>query len=114
KKGAVPSILVGVMLLCVALIAEAQQPMKVFRIGIATGRSEANNPGPQVEAFGQGLRALGYIEGKNILIEYRFLEGNPDVYSKLVVELVSLKVDVLVLFGALPAIRAAKQAPKTT
>jgi putative tryptophan/tyrosine transport system substrate-binding protein len=113
KKGAVPSILVGVMLLCVALIAEAQQPMKVFRIGIATGRSEANNPGPQVEAFGQGLRALGYIEGKNILIEYRFLEGNPDVYSKLVVELVSLKVDVLVLFGSLPAIRAAKQATKT-
>ena len=93
--------------------AEAQQPPKVFRLGIATSSSEANKPGPQVEVFRQGLRDLGYTEGKNILIEYRFLEGKPDVYSKLAVELVGLKVDVLVIFGSLPAIRAAKQATKT-
>jgi len=93
--------------------AEAQQPTKVFRLGIATSRSEANKPGPQVEAFRQGLRDLGYTEGKNILIEYRFLEGKPDVYSKLAVELVGLKVDVLLIFGSLPAIRAVKQATKT-
>jgi putative tryptophan/tyrosine transport system substrate-binding protein len=112
-KNKIITLALSALLFPVSFPVQAQQPVKVFRIGIATGRMDANNPGPQVEAFGQGLRALGYIEGKNILMEYRFLEGNPDVYSKLVVELVSLKVDVLVLFGALPAIRAAKQATKT-
>jgi putative tryptophan/tyrosine transport system substrate-binding protein len=109
---------VTVFTLCAVLFAlcasaSAQQPAKVFRLGIATSRSEANKPGPQVEAFRQGLRDLGYLEGNNILIEYRFLEGKPDVYSKLAVELVGLKVDVLVIFGSLPAIRAVKQATKT-
>jgi putative ABC transport system substrate-binding protein len=112
-KNKIITLALSALLFSVSFPVQAQQPVKVSRIGIATGRMDANNPGPQVEAFGQGLRALGYIEGKNILMEYRFLEGNPDVYSKLVVELVGLKVDVLVLFGALPAIRAAKQATKT-
>jgi len=71
-----------------------------------------NNPGHQVEAFQQGLRDLGYIEGKNILVEYRYAEGNLDRVPSLVTELVQLKVDVLVL-GSLPAIRAATQATKT-
>jgi putative ABC transport system substrate-binding protein len=112
-KNKIIALALSALLFPVSFPVQAQQPVKVFRIGIATGRSGANSPGPQVEAFGQGLRALGYIERKKILIEYRFLEGNRDVYSKLVVELVSLKVDVLVLFGALPATRAAKQATKT-
>jgi len=103
----------GALLIALSCPAEAQQPAKVFRLGIATSRIEANKPGPQVEAFHQGLRDLGYLEGNNILIEYRFLEGRPDVYSKLAVELVGRKVDVLVIFGSLPAIRAAKQATKT-
>jgi putative tryptophan/tyrosine transport system substrate-binding protein len=109
---------ITVLSLCAMLFApclpvSAQQPTKVFRLGIATSRSEANKPGPQVEAFRQGLRDLGYLEGNNIVVEYRFLEGKPDVYSKLAVELVGLKVDVLVIFGSLPAIRAVKQATKT-
>src|SRR5215510_9073462 len=103
----------GALLLVLYVSGEAQQPTKVFRLGIATSRIAANKPGPQVEAFHQGLRDLGYLEGNNILIEYRFLEGRPDVYSKLAVELVGRKVDVLVIFGSLPAIRAAKQATKT-
>jgi len=100
-------------LLFALCVPASAQPTKVFRLGIATSRSEENTRGPQVEAFRQGLRDLGYTEGKSILIEYRFLEGKPDVYSKLVVELLSLKVDVLVIFGSLPAIRVAKQANKT-
>ena len=58
---------------------------------------DPNTPGPQVEAFRQGLRDLGYIEGKNILVEYRYAEGKLDRIPSLVAELVQLKVDVLVV-----------------
>ena len=68
--------------------------------------------GLRSRAFRQGLRDLGYIEGKNILVEYRYIEGKRDRIPGLVAELVQLKVDVLVS-GTLPAIRAAKQATKT-
>jgi putative ABC transport system substrate-binding protein len=114
KRAAVPSILVVVVLLAVAVIAKAQQPTKaVPRIGYVTAIRDADKPGPQDAAFRQRLRDLGYTEGKNILIEYRYIEGKPDVYAKLVAELVHLKVDVLVLTGSISAIRAAKQATKT-
>ena len=91
--------------------AEAQQATKVPRIGIVAG-GDPSNPAPQVEAFRQGLRDLGYIEGKNILVEYRNHEGKVDRVPGLVTELVQLKVDVLVL-TLLRAIHAAKQATKT-
>jgi putative ABC transport system substrate-binding protein len=73
---------------------------------------DASNPGPRVEAFRQGLRDLGYIEGNNILVEFRYLEGDVNRAPTLVAELVQLNVDVLVLV-TLPSIRAAKQATKT-
>jgi putative ABC transport system substrate-binding protein len=92
--------------------AYAQQPAKVPRIGFVSATGDPNTPGSQVEGFRQGLRYLGYIEGKNILVEYRYLEGKSDSIPSLVAELVQLKVDVLVL-GPQPAIRAAKQATKT-
>ena len=93
-------------------VAEAQQAKKVPRIGLVSGTGDANNPGPRVEGFRQGLRDLGYIEGKNILVEYRYIEGNLDRIPNFVAELVQLKLDILVLGG--PAmIRAAKQATKT-
>ena len=76
--------------------AEAQQP-KVPRIGYVTGSGGANNPGPNIEAFRQGLRDLGYIEQKNIFVEYRYAEGNLDRLPGLVAELVQLKPDVLVV-----------------
>jgi putative ABC transport system substrate-binding protein len=91
---------------------EAQQPKKVPRIGFVFGIGDANNPGLRVEAFRQGLRDLGYVEGKNILVEYRYIEGKLDRIPGLVAELVQLKVDVL-LVVTLPSIRAAKQATKT-
>jgi putative tryptophan/tyrosine transport system substrate-binding protein len=92
--------------------AEAQQPPTVPRIGYVSGTGSASNPGPFVEALRQGLRDLGHIDGKNVVIEYRGAEGNPKRYPSLVNELVELKVDVLVV-PTLPAILAARQATKT-
>src|SRR5215472_3357352 len=92
--------------------AQAQQAKKVPRIGFLAVSGDPNTPGPFVEAFRQGLRDLGYIEGKNILVEYRYPEGNLKRIPSLVSELVQLNVDVLVVV-ALPAIRAAKQSTKT-
>ena len=93
-------------------ISEAQQPPKIPRIGYVSGSGDPNNPRPADEAFQQGLRDLGYIAGKNILVEYRYAEGNLDRLPGLVAELVQLKVDVLFVSN-LPAIRAAKEATKT-
>src|SRR5437660_10893253 len=92
--------------------SNAQQSKKVPRIGFLSGSGDLNTPGLQVEAFRRGLRDLGYIEGKNILVEYRYVEGKLDRIPSLVAELVQLKVDVLVS-STLPAIRAAKQTTKT-
>ena len=103
--------LVIVLTLASAYLAEAQQPKKVPRIGFVPGSGDSNNPGPSVEAFRQGLQDLGYIEGKNIQIESRSMEGTVDSIPSLVAELVRLKVDVLVLVPLL-AIGAAKQATK--
>jgi ABC-type uncharacterized transport system substrate-binding protein len=104
--------LVAVLLLAAVRPAEAQQPAKTPRIGYVSGAGHPTNPGPQIEAFRQGLRDLAYIEGKNILVEYRYTEGNLDRVPGLVAELVRLKVDVLVATFSV-AIRAAKQATKT-
>ncbi len=93
-------------------ISEAQQPTKIPRIGYVSGSGDPNNPGRELESFQQGLRDLGYIAGKNILVEYRYAEGNLDRLPGLVAELVQLKVDVLFVAN-LPAIRAAKEATKT-
>jgi putative tryptophan/tyrosine transport system substrate-binding protein len=62
----------------------AQQPAKVPRIGYLSPSGEPHTPGTHVEAFRQGLRDLGYIEGKNILVEYRYQEGKPDRRDSLV------------------------------
>jgi ABC-type uncharacterized transport system substrate-binding protein len=111
KKAAAPSILCAVMLLAIPVIAEAQQPAKIPRIGYLPGNYRAD-PGPNVEAFRHGLKDLGYIEGQNILLEYRYSDGKNERMPSLVAELVKLKVDVLVS-GVGPAIRAAQQATKT-
>ena len=85
------------------------QPGKVPRIGYLSARGAGSIPRSASERFGQGLRDLGYIEGKNILIEFRYAEGKLDRFPSLVAELVRLKVDVLVSTET-TAIRAAKQA----
>ena len=99
------------MLFALCYSASAQQP-KIPRVGYVSSTGDSNNPGPSVQAFRQGLRDLGYVEGKNILIEYRYLEGKRDRIPSVVAELVQLKVDVI-LPEAPPAIRVAKQATKT-
>jgi ABC-type uncharacterized transport system substrate-binding protein len=104
-------LLLAVLVLAVNFPAEAQQPTKIPRVGYLSRTGDAKNPGPLVEGFRQGLRDFGYIEEKNILVEYRYV-AREDGIPGLVAELVQLKVDVLVL-GPLPAIRAAKQATKT-
>jgi putative tryptophan/tyrosine transport system substrate-binding protein len=96
--------------LCVP--AQAQQPEKVPRIGYVRVVGVPSIPGPNVEAFRHGLKDLGYVEGKNIQIEFRYAEGKPDRIPSLVAELVQLKVDVLIS-GDEPTIRVAKQATKT-
>ena len=103
---------IAFMLVVAGAAAQAQQPAKIPRIGYLSPGRDSNPPGLPVEAFRQGLRDLGYIEGKNILVEYRYFEGKPDLIPSLVAELVQLKVDVLVLIS-LQTIRAAKQATKT-
>ena len=90
---------------------QPQQPQKIPRIGFVSG-GDSNTPDPRVEAFRQGLRDLGYIEGKNIFVEYRYAGEKLDRVPNLVAELVQLKVDVLVS-GYFPAIRPAKQATTT-
>ena len=99
------------MLFALSLSAQAQQPKKIPRIGYVSGVGDPNTPGPQVEAFRQGLRELGYTEGKNILVDYRYAEGKQERYQNFVAELVQLKVDVLIVTNP-AAIRAAVQATK--
>ena len=64
----------GAMLLALSFAAEAQQPAKIPRIGYVSGSGDPKTPGPLVEGFRQGLRDLGYIEGKNIVVEYRYVD----------------------------------------
>ena len=102
-----------VVLIVVALFtpAEAQRPKKIVRIGYLAGASLSANKA-RVEALRQGLRDLGYVEGKNLAIEFRFAEVSFERLSAFATELVSLKVDVIVTVGA-TATLAAKEATKT-
>jgi putative ABC transport system substrate-binding protein len=99
------------MLLALCASAEAQQPTKVPRIGYLFGASLSADSA-RIPAFRQGLRELGYVEGKNIIIEYRYAEGKFDRLPALAAELVRLKVDIIVTAGPIPT-RAAKEATIT-
>jgi len=99
------------MLFALCLPAEAQQPAKIPRIGVLS-LGPAAIPSTRVEAFRQGLRDLGYVEGKNLAIEYRFAEGNFKRLRELAADLVALKVNVIMTWGT-PQILAVKQATNT-
>ena len=112
KKAAVSSILLQWYCLLVGVIAEAQQPKKVPRIGYLSAGDPASES-TRSEAIRLALRELGYIEGQNIAIEYRYTEGKRDRLPELAAELVRLKVDIIVVAGGTIAVRAAKNATKT-
>ena len=92
-------------------LIEAQQPAKIPRIGFLASASPSV-VSDRFEAFQQGLRELGYVEGKNIVIEFRYAEGKLDQLPALAAELVALKVEILVSAGPIPT-RAAKEATAT-
>jgi putative ABC transport system substrate-binding protein len=102
----------SVAMLAPPRVAGAQQPGKVARIGYL-GVNLAAGGLPMREAFVQGLRDLGYVEGRNVLIEYRDARGKPERFPALAAELVALKVDVIVAAGGTSAAVAAKQATTT-
>ena len=111
KKVGWSSILVAAMLLTVAVVTEAQQGAKTSRIGMLLANSVSAST-TRVQAMQQGLRELGYVEGKNINIEYRYADGKLEPLGELVAELVRLKVDVIVVDSS-TAIDVAKKASKT-
>src|SRR6185437_3712057 len=95
------------LLFALCFPAQAQQPTKISLIA----RLSASSPSSissRTEAFRQGLRDLGYIEGKNIVIEYRYAEGKPDRLPTLAAELVHLKMNIIVT-GATDGVQAAKK-----
>jgi len=98
-------------LLAGPLPAEAQQTNKVYRIGFLSSRSTEQERG-LLGAFQQGLRELGYVTGKNIVIEQRYAKGKRDRVPALAAELVRLKVDIIVTHGG-RSVRAAKKASNT-
>lgn len=110
SKKTIIVLLVGLAFVLVHL-AEAQQPTKPHRIGVLFGTSRSFNA-TRIETFRQSLRELGYVEGKNVMIEYRYAEGKLDLLPALASELVHLKVDVIVT-SATSGVLAAKNATQT-
>ena len=101
----------GAVALAAPLGSFAQQQGKVWRIGFL-GTASASGYVKEIDAIRAGLRDLGYVEGKNILIEYRWAESDPQRLNEMAAELVALKVDVIIAHS-LPGVRAAGQATKT-
>jgi putative ABC transport system substrate-binding protein len=111
KKIKIIGVALCAMLFALCASAEAQQPTKVPRIGFLSGSSPSTAP-ERRKAFEQGLRELGYVEGKNIVIEWRYAEGKFDRLPELAAELERLKVDIIVTAGP-QTTRPAKQATST-
>jgi putative tryptophan/tyrosine transport system substrate-binding protein len=111
-KTKVTILTLSALLFALCVFAHAQQPTKVPRVGYISGEGDPNNPGPRTAAFRQGLRELGYVEGKNIQVDYRYILGQSERIAGLVAELIQLKPDVLVT-ASLASTRAAKQQTKT-
>jgi putative ABC transport system substrate-binding protein len=105
--------MVGASMLAAPLVAEAQQAAKVYRIGmLLTFSPEHPETRASLDQFRQAMRELGYVEGRNIVIEYRSAEGKIERFPTLAAELVRLKVDLIVA-GSTPDALAAKHATVT-
>jgi putative ABC transport system substrate-binding protein len=111
-KESIVCLALGVLLGALSWPAAAQQPEKVYHIGILAGSAQALDWQASNDALQQGLRELGYVVGKNLLLEYRYAEGNVARFPELAAELVRLNVDLIVANGHPPAL-AAKQATST-
>jgi putative ABC transport system substrate-binding protein len=111
-RASIVRFVLSALLVALSFPAAAQQPGKVYRIGILAGSAHAFNWQPMNEALQQGLRELGYVEGKNVIMEYRYAEGNVDLLPELAADLVRRNVDVIVATGH-PMVLAAKQATTT-
>ena len=94
------------------VVAQAQQPKKTFRVGYLSNSSPSAES-TRAEVIGQRLRELGYVEGQNVSIDYRYGEGNLERSPKLAAELVALNCDVIVVYGGLFWVRAVMAATKT-
>jgi putative ABC transport system substrate-binding protein len=99
-------------LLVLPCTAEAQEAMRVYRIGWLSAGPPPPTPTVQMQAFQQGLRDLGYVEGQNLVIEYRYGEGKAERLREVAAELVQLRVDVIVAVGA-SGTRGAQRATRT-
>jgi putative ABC transport system substrate-binding protein len=104
-------ILLGSAAAALPVVAQAQSPSKVWRIGVLEAESLALNA-VNFDAFRKGLRELGYVEGRNLIIEYRSADGRAERFPELANDLLGLNVDVLVTRGT-PAVLAAKRATTT-
>jgi putative ABC transport system substrate-binding protein len=98
-------------ILIAPLTVEAQLAGKVPRVGVLQATFPRSRP--SVQAFERGLRDLGYVEGRNLVIEFRSAEGNPERLGALAVELVQRQVDVMLAMGPEATLRAARQATST-
>jgi len=103
-KRAALTVVLALGLLATPLAAEAQQAMKVYRIGVL-----GNENNPPWDGFRRGLRDLGYVDGRNLSMEWRWSEGKPDRFPALAMELVALRPDVIVASGT-QGVRAAMEA----
>src|SRR5215831_10434272 len=110
-KNRIPGLALCALLVALSFPANAQQPAKLPTIGLL-GAASASSYSPFVEAFRQGIHDRGYVEGKNVAVEYRWAEGKYDRLPDLAAELVRLKVDVILTHGT-PGTQAAKQATAT-
>ena len=109
-KNLIFALALSALLFALCASTEAQQPEKVYHVGVLSGGFAGSSP--DIEAFREGLRELGYVEGKNIVIEQRYGQEKPDRVRELAIELVRLKVDVIVS-GGNSSTQAAKKATNT-
>jgi putative tryptophan/tyrosine transport system substrate-binding protein len=113
-KRKITGLTLSALLFALCVPVWAQQPKKISRMGFVSARADPTpaTPDSSADALRQGLRNLGYIEGKNLVVEYRYFEGKVDRIPGIVAELLRLQLDVLVSVNTL-AIRAFKQESKT-
>jgi putative ABC transport system substrate-binding protein len=100
-------------LLAAPVVARAQQPARMPRVGYLVHPPLGNTPSPERQAFLDGLRGLGYVEGRTVQIEYRSAGGNTEMLAEMAEQLVRAKVDVIVTAGGNPTAEAARQATST-